>query len=532
MMQPDDDETTSAHPSSRLIRNRKALDEESVEWMTLLSDGPARTSHRIAPSTATGRLTGDDRPLLVDLSLYDPFSPKNRPVVVHNSLLDKEEDTDTEDTIETYVPQTMTGTVPGAAGFLEMEEEPPRTPLLNAKSSIPSPYYELPVMTTSGLLLTHRRTPMEPRRPLSSSSRNSNNNNNTYYSTTDPSRDDKKRQGPANVLFGSPTLKRALYREHLEVENPWSAHHVGTSTSNSFLSQVQCLLSYARLWVLLSVVVLLIGSSLVVHHMRHEGSSTVEENANFSSEQEIVIGNSGGDSIIRLVPLEQDRSRPEGAGNTGGPIILVPLPNAAAVLRQQSAQQPLPFYQPPGGRRLLLEDLQNEFESWVIQHDKVYHSHEERHKRFQIWTDNHHRTVEKNERHGPCKLTKQPVFGSNHFKDLTREEFKSMYLTGYTGPTKDQEPLLTISSGVLGPHIVPNRHPQVHRRIQEAHRRRNGQQSVSPVRGGVFNTQCYWYDVSCLLTYFFETYFYGLGKTMEPGYDADSYPTGTIARCG
>ena len=49
-----------------------------------------------------------------------------------------------------------------------------------------------------------------------------------------------------------------------------------------------------------------------------------------------------------------------------------------------------------------------------------------------------HRTIEKNERHGPCKMTGKAVFGSNHFKDLTPEEFRSKYLTGYTGPKTDK----------------------------------------------------------------------------------------------
>lgn len=48
------------------------------------------------------------------------------------------------------------------------------------------------------------------------------------------------------------------------------------------------------------------------------------------------------------------------------------------------------------------------------------------------------RTHRKNERHGPCKVTGKPVFGSNHLKDLTPEEFRSKYLTGYTGPRTDE----------------------------------------------------------------------------------------------
>lgn len=48
------------------------------------------------------------------------------------------------------------------------------------------------------------------------------------------------------------------------------------------------------------------------------------------------------------------------------------------------------------------------------------------------------RTHRKNERYGPCKVTGKPVFGSNHLKDLTPEEFRSKYLTGYTGPRTDE----------------------------------------------------------------------------------------------
>ena len=49
-----------------------------------------------------------------------------------------------------------------------------------------------------------------------------------------------------------------------------------------------------------------------------------------------------------------------------------------------------------------------------------------------------YRTIAKNEQHGPCKLTGKAVFGSNHFKDLTPEEFRNKHLTGYTGPKTDE----------------------------------------------------------------------------------------------
>jgi hypothetical protein len=37
-------------------------------------------------------------------------------------------------------------------------------------------------------------------------------------------------------------------------------------------------------------------------------------------------------------------------------------------------------------------------------------------------------------------MTGQAVFGSNHFKDLSPEEFQAKYLTGYTGPHADDIP--------------------------------------------------------------------------------------------
>eukprot|EP00536_Pseudo-nitzschia_multiseries_P008600 jgi/Psemu1/198479/e_gw1.220.24.1 len=84
-----------------------------------------------------------------------------------------------------------------------------------------------------------------------------------------------------------------------------------------------------------------------------------------------------------------------------------------------------------------LSNLRQEFEDWVRHHSKSYHSVEEKEQRFHIWSQNHHRTSEKNKRHGLCTLTKQHVFGSNHFKDLAPEEFQAKFLTGYKGAFTD-----------------------------------------------------------------------------------------------
>ena len=44
------------------------------------------------------------------------------------------------------------------------------------------------------------------------------------------------------------------------------------------------------------------------------------------------------------------------------------------------------------------------------------------------------RNVENKLKHCPCRLIKEPAFGSNYFKDVHPDEFKEKYLIGYTIP--------------------------------------------------------------------------------------------------
>lgn len=142
------------------------------------------------------------------------------------------------------------------------------------------------------------------------------------------------------------------------------------------------------------------------------------------------------------------------------------------------------------------------------------------------------RTIEKNKRHGPCKLTKQSLFGSNHFKDLSREEFKAKFLTGYKGPTTD---VLEKSRKEMAPNVRKlSRHsgqvlnPKVHKmNIHETVKQRVLQQQ-QPVMASSWNN-CAWYDISCYLRWIWRTagvQFGSLVGTMEPAYDKDSYPNG------
>jgi hypothetical protein len=49
-----------------------------------------------------------------------------------------------------------------------------------------------------------------------------------------------------------------------------------------------------------------------------------------------------------------------------------------------------------------------------------------------------HSISEKNQNHGPCKMTGKAVFGHNLFSDLEPEEFQEQFLTGYRGPQVDE----------------------------------------------------------------------------------------------
>jgi len=413
---------------------------------------------------------------------FDPFNPNP---VGTASLIDNEGDSD----VKSFTP--------GIAGLLEMEPEPSRSTARvdqhQHQQTFASPYD--PIRTSSGLLLTHRRTPNEfkpQQRPVRETLFQDHNDD-----------DEKKRDHGNTSYFGrSPAVhRRPVYssNERFEVENPWSAHHHGST--GAFLVQAKRILSAARLGVIVSAVALFLGTAVLMHSMRQETASS-----SASSSSSMIDANQQqqqGSQSFRVVTMGED------SGNSGtGPdrIILVPFPETT-----EHSQQ---------GRQThrVLTELRNEFESWVQHHGKVYHSQTEKDDRFNVWSENHQRTLKKNEQHGPCKLTKQAVFGSNHLKDLSHDEFKSTFLSKSTAPTADKlQDRETKAVGVLGPHIPTNHHPEVHRRISEKWN--------IPAAGYRSSQSCEWYDPSCFLRYIFNTYFYGFTTIMEPKYDADSYPS-------
>jgi hypothetical protein len=482
------------------------------------------------------------------LAAFDPFSPQRQKTTLASqtkSLVD-EEDEISVSTTQSVDPGTrdlaqlsagkgllvspkQNARIPGAAGFLEMEEEPPRDLSRPSHPQQPSPYD--PIRTSSGLLLTHRKT-----LPVSQNARNEHSARpsgasplpDSYRSPPgeDHDNNDKAYRGNGSFsLLPSPGIRRALHREQLEVEHPYSSNPYVTAEAyphrSLFLAQTQRILSYMRLSVVLSAIVLILGTAVVVAHMRRAGSGSFVDEALTSSQQDY----QPSQESLQVVSWDENFD-PKQAMNALKPelVILKPFPQHQQQYIDQTAYEtePLPLEEqrpPSRGMRHPFRGLRERFETWALDHRKSYHTEIEKQKRFEIWAENHRRTLEKNERHGPCRLTEQPVFGSNRFQDLTDEEFQSSYLTGYSS-SNARRLSFSKDSGVLDPSKNMKRHPEVHRRVAMQR-----EETGNMARGSKWQN-CEWWNVSCGLRFIFENYFYGFGHTMEPKYDESSYPKG------
>lgn len=381
------------------------------------------------------------------------------------SLLDTVQEEDEEDTLTKAATTTRTG----GAGFLEMEEveiERPRSSSGQRSSvqNLPQTQQQTPIKTTSGLLLTHRSSPLPTKR---------------HYTPQPPQRRDPQR----------------FEMDHDDYKK---------SQGLPLISQAKGILTIARLGIVLWAMAIVAGTMVVVSHVKHERKVKQQEQQNNNNqEQQSKV------EIISLTPEFNPQEIPD-------QIILRPFPHHGPRRLGQTTSQKV---QAPKAKLASPVSLWQEFEEWAVTHNKKYHNQEEKKRRFHIWSKANERIHHKNERHGPCKLTKQPVFGHNHLSDLTHEEFQSQFLN-YAGPTTDALKE-NHSVGVMGPHIPIQRHEEVHRRFEETTR---GRRRLYSSRGTEL-ASCKWYNVSCLLRYFFETYFYGLGGVMEPKYDEDSYPS-------
>jgi len=199
----------------------------------------------------------------------------------------------------------------------------------------------------------------------------------------------------------------------------------------------------------------------------------------------------------------------------------------------------------------VLNALRDEFDSWVAKHGKKYPSGEEKEHRFHVWRKNHSRIQEKNQKHGPCRMTGKAVFGHNMFSDLDPEEFQSRFLTGYNGPRsgmndhnhhghkkKGGNSHFRESTNVSRPKTTSTqerpppvkRHPSIQRKLEEhtaMYGDGGGGIRNSRLHGSKYQSKylngCSWWDVSCILRWIF-SYQY-IGGTREPVYDENSYPS-------
>ena len=276
-------------------------------------------------------------------------------------------------------------------------------------------------------------------------------------------------------------------------------------------------MSLVWIWLALSAVIFMVGTAILWHHVSEvdeqgTASSTINKNLGVTPEyMEDMYA-----SRIVLLPMDTE--------------VMEQQQQMMNVQQQQFNQEYQPQFlvnppQPVYPQRYnvphrRLSEWQEAFEAWAQHHGKSYETKEERQYRLQVWMENHHRTAAKNDKHGPCPLMERPVFGnSNHFQDLTQEEFREQYLNAQRHPRKLQSPH---NAGTLGAHVPTSRHPDVHHRILQ---HQSDQRMVRPQALKTYN--CKWYDVSCNLRYVIEKYFYGyfgVGRTMEPAYDEDSYP--------
>jgi hypothetical protein len=493
---------------------------------------------------------------------FDPYAPQRsiNTDPINRSLFDYEEEEEDAEIItatssiqsgslllsseQTVAPiHNIFPKTPGTVGFLEMEEEPPRTPKIYPKQQNNSIYD--PIQTSSGLLLTHRRIPPP-----------------TTPSATIPI------QTRFEVEQGTSSKNPRGYNSRVQSHlYPFSLYHNpiggGYNPQSMFpASSITSILRYVKLWVILSAVILLSGTVVLIHHTiqtTDSNNNNIETTNQNSKDTDLSIQYDEESGIfhlnnenIQLIPLiNEDTTDTE-------QIILLPLPETNNNDHDNSNNNH--FVRKPRHRRLeqekskpqkmvgvpaLIDDnnqdrtthtyhkshplfertlhsvhkLRADFDTWKVRHNKSYATEQEHQHRFQIWSHNHYTTIEKNERHGPCALTGQNVFGSSHFQDMTSEEFKSQYLNAYY---LQREPInkgtTTPEQIVLGVHVdePPVYHPIVHERLMQQVQ----QNSIQLDYQG-----CKWYDVSCILRYIFSTFLYGLGGTMEPAYDANSYPT-------
>jgi len=291
--------------------------------------------------------------------------------------------------------------------FLEMEKEN-----RNGKQEEEE---EAPIQTTSGLLLTHRKsTP-----PIAINSRNH-----------------------ASRRMFAPLNGNPLEEVHFV---PLSSSRYSSATSHpySLPSKGKSHRTILSMWV--TVVLLVIGSTILscqtlLHFKNKTAMKLSPLEASLSTfNNKIVLEEDAILPILYFKNLTQQHQPLSAAGfgntnknkkkqhihkkgTTTTTTAISLLPTNLFPHHHSSTKKSHPSY----------NHLIEPFLHWMKLHERNYGTKEEQKRRFHIWAKNQEIIQRKNQRHGPCKLTGQDVFGSNHFQDLTEEEFYQQYLTGYT----------------------------------------------------------------------------------------------------
>lgn len=372
---------------------RKTDYEESDDEDELITEVPlVPTETRTAQTPLHKRGPMNDKPASLS---FDPYAEENmdskQPPPPRDSALfdDASVHSISNSTIDFTNDTKTTRSIPGAAGYLEMEEEPPRD------IPIPISTVDEEIRTSSGLLLTHRRPSPTARRPEPTSGWTPESPNprlKTVFDKTDPH------------ARGGKDFRKAQ-RDYFELEHgfmAWkSATFNATSAKNGkphsmHMLQARRFLSYVRIWMVVSAVFLLIATGVLFHSFgHHEPESVVKKDSSTgtsSVQNQAAINGAGASASSAVLNAQQ--------------IILMPMENVSELSRQKQQEQkesPMGIgyhthhYQPQGhqaayhGARRALLSLREEFEEWVTHHGKQYHSVEEKENRFNIWSQNHQR---------------------------------------------------------------------------------------------------------------------------------------------
>jgi hypothetical protein len=116
--------------------------------------------------------------------------------------------------------------------------------------------------------------------------------------------------------------------------------------------------------------------------------------------------------------------------------------------------------------------------------------------------------------------------------DLTPQEFKLKFLTGYKGLRTDELEIKRKEMThvrKLSPHSGKVLSPRLHKaKVHDALKQRMLLQQQQPIMT-TRNANCSWYDISCFLRWLWQSAGIQFGSiigTMEPNYDSDTYPNG------